>query len=56
MDVSGTTSIMTRKDGVKLSDTITVCRLETAQESIVEIGRVIRVAVAGSDYAAVDAG
>jgi hypothetical protein len=47
---------MAREDGLKLGDAVGVRGLDAAQPGVVEVGQVVRVAVAASDYAAVHAG
>ena len=46
MDVSGTASVVTREDGLELSNAILVGLLQATKERLVQVARVVGVAVA----------
>lgn len=46
VDVVGTTRVVTWEDGSELDDTVVISLLDTTEESLVQVGRVVRVAVA----------
>ena len=54
--VRGAAGIMTREDTLELRDAISVRGLQSSQKRAIEICRVVFVAIAGTDDAAVDAG
>lgn len=54
VNVGRTTSVVTREYGLELRNTIFVALLETTEESLVEVGLVVRVAVSTGDNTGVD--
>ena len=46
MDVSGTASVVAREDGLELSDAILVGLLQATKERLVQVARVVGVAIA----------
>jgi hypothetical protein len=52
----GSPRVVAREDGLELGDAVGVGGLDAAQPGVVEVGQVVRVAVASSDDAAVHAG
>jgi hypothetical protein len=56
VDVSGAGGVVAREDGLELDNTVGVSLLDTAEESLVDVGLIGGVAVAGSDDTGVNTG
>lgn len=53
MNVSCASSVVTRKGGVKLQNTVLVAKLDAAEHGVVDVARIGSVAVATSNYTTV---